>query len=142
MESGMSKLIVAILMLSFSSFAKVNLKINLSTNIEQKDKTTVEKVREFEVITNLDKIQIIKLNINEEMEVKVSKVIPEGFTVENNAHDFFIDTKIYKISKNSRELISAPKVLTVPGKKAMIETVEEKNGKTITTRMLILPKEI
>ena len=140
------RLALAILVLATAAMAKVNMKIDLSTSV-LKDKRITTKARALEINTDLETTQVIKLDDQgQEIEIKVSKNFPEEFkaldSFDEKAVEFYIESKIYEKTKKGRKLISAPKVITVPGKEAIIEKTEEKDGVEIKTRMVIKPTQI
>lgn len=140
------KFVLVLSLVSLASFAKINMKIDLSTTVA-KDKKEQIKKRAIELNTELDSVQTIKLdNKNEIIEIKVSKKFPEDFKAlegfDEKNYEFYIESKIYDTSKGEKKLISAPKVITVPGKEAIIEKHETKDDAEITTRMIIKSQEI
>ncbi len=121
-----------ILCFTTSTWANISLKIdfkNRSTSFNEKIDTRYDEVKIFKITQS-----------NMEIEVMATDRIPEFF-LDGEQHDeqVLVEMKVYETSTNGRKLITSPKVITVLGKEATLETYEDEARKSPLMTLRVTP---
>jgi hypothetical protein len=121
---------------SISAFAGISLDIDLKNN-ENGQKIELKK----NITVYLDETKTISIpNSNKIVEIKVSDKLPEVMTEEHKSNDkLLIELKIVEIIGKARKIISSPKIITLIGREAKMETFENESQKEAIMSLKVIP---
>ncbi|MBT4793290.1 MAG: hypothetical protein HON90_17090 [Halobacteriovoraceae bacterium] len=124
---------------SFSTFAGISLDIDFKNNENGKK---IELKKKLEVY--LDEVTTLKIpNSNKIVEIKVTDKVPEVLSNGEKFDDqLLIDLKVVEVTGKNRKTISSPKIITIIGKEATMETYEDESRKTAIMSLKIKPTRI
>ena len=124
---------------TFSAFAGISLDIDFKNTESGKVTKFKKKIETF-----LDETRTLQIpNSNKIVEIKVTDRIPVILTDGEKFDDqVLVDIKVIELSKNDRKVIASPKVITILGKEATMETYEDENRKNTIMSLKITPRKI
>lgn len=75
-------------------------------------------------------------------EIKVTNKIPKTITDDQRSDKkLLIDLKVIKATKNTREVISSPKIITLMGKEATVEIFKDETSEEAVMSLKVTPNK-
>lgn len=135
----MLKLLVFFCLFSSSAFASIKVNLDYKDN-ELGDEIVLKE--EFE--THLGETTTFNIpNKNQVIELKVTDNIPDILVETGRTENqVMVDMKVYKEFKGERVLISAPKIISVFGQEASMQTYEDKEMKKPVMSLKVTPRKL
>ena len=126
-------------LISISTLAQMSLDINLKNN-ESGQK--IELKKKIEIDLNETKTFSIP-HSNKIVEIRMTENIPKIMASDYKAGEqFLVDLKILEAIGKTRTIISSPKIITLLGKEATMETFEDESQKKAIMSLKIKPTKI
>ena len=126
-------------LISISTLAQMSLDIDLKNN---EDGQKLEFKKKIEIDLNETKTISIP-HSNKIVEIRMTKNIPKIMGVNYKAGEqFLVDLKILEAIGKTRTIISSPKIITLLGKEATMETFEDESQKKAIMSLKIKPTKI
>lgn len=126
-------------LISISTLAKMSLDIDLKNN-ESGQKIELKKKIEID----LNETKTISIpHSNKIVEIRMTKNIPKIMDGNYKAGEqFLVDLKILEVIGKNRKIISSPKIITLIGKEASMETFEDESQKKAIMSLKVKPTKI
>jgi hypothetical protein len=127
------------LLLCYTIFAGISLDINYQESVDGKKIQLKKKIETYYGETQEFKIKGSKKILVVKVTDKIPEVLMNG---EPDESLVLVDTKIIELIDGERRLIASPKIVTVLGSEAFMETYEDKERKVPTMTLKLLPKKL